>query len=62
MVLLSLFLLAGLDQAFNPKSKQTIGKRVRIGLTDYEYNKLTNPIDKKSGLTVRKRKKMDYTF
>jgi len=62
MVLLSIFLLAGLDQALNPRSKQTIGKRVRIGLTDYEYDKLTKPIDKKSGLSVKKRKRYDYTF
>lgn len=64
MVLLSIFLLAGLDRALNPKSRQTIGKRVRIGLADDEYNRLTKPIgfDKKSGLKVRKRKKGDYTF
>jgi len=64
MVLLSLFLLAGIDRALNPKSRQTIGKRVRLGLADDEYDRLTRPIglDKKSGLSVRKRKKNDFTF
>lgn len=64
MVILTLFLLAGLDRTLNPKSKQTIGKRVRLGLADDEYHRLTKPIgfDKKSGLTVRKRKKNDFTF
>jgi len=41
MVLLSLFLLAGFDQAINKKKNQTIGKRVRIGLTEKEYRNLT---------------------
>jgi len=65
MVLLSLFLLAGIDKMINPKSRQTIGKRVRLGLSDDEYTKLTRPIgmkDKKSGLAIRKRRKEDFTF
>jgi len=59
MVLLSLFLLAGIDQTINPKSKQTIGKRVRFGLTRDEQNRLTNPIgfdQGQTGLGLRKRK------
>jgi len=43
MVLLTIFLLAGIDQAVNPKSRQTIGKRVRLGLTDKEFSNLTIP-------------------
>jgi len=65
MVFLSIFLLAGLDQTINPKSKQTIGKRVRFGLSDDEINRLVTPIDftNKTGLSVRKRKrKGDVTF
>lgn len=41
MVLLTIFLLAGLDQAFNKKKHQTIGKRVRVGLNEKEYRNLT---------------------
>ncbi len=43
MVLLTLFLLGGIDQAINPKSRQTIGRRVRLGLTDEEFGDLTEP-------------------
>lgn len=43
MVLLTLFLLGGIDQAINPKSRQTIGRRVRLGLTDDEFDNLTVP-------------------
>ncbi len=60
MVLLSIFLLAGIDQAINPKSRQTIGKRVRLGLTREEQNRLTNPINfdqGQTGLGLRKRKR-----
>ena len=47
MVLLELFLLAGLDRALNPKSKQTIGKRVRFGLTDKEVDTYTEVLGRK---------------
>lgn len=64
MVILELFFLAGLDKAINPKSKQTIGKRVRFGLTESEITQLMSPVDltKKTGLGLKKRKKGDYTF
>ncbi len=56
MVLLTLFLLGGIDQAINPKSKQTIGRRVSLGFTDTEFKRLTTPFGtgKKSGLGLRK--------
>lgn len=56
MVLLTLFLLGGIDQAINPKSRQTIGRRVKLGFTDSEFNRLTTPFgtSKKSGLRLRK--------
>lgn len=54
MVLLSLFLLGGIDQAINPKSKQTIGRRVKLGFTDSEFKRLTTPFGSDSGLGFRK--------
>lgn len=57
MVLLTLFLLGGIDQAINPKSKQTIGRRVKLGFTDSEFNRLTTPFgskDKGGSLQLRK--------
>lgn len=45
MVLLTIFLLAGLDQAINKKKNQSIGKRVRVGLTEKEYRNLTRGLD-----------------
>lgn len=69
MVFLSLFLLAGIDQTINPKSKQTIGRNVRFGLTRDEQSRLTNPIgfdQGQTGLGLRKRKvkgfKRGFTF
>lgn len=60
MVLLSIFLLAGIDQTINPKSKQTIGKRVRFGLNADEMSRLTRPIgfdQGQTGLGLRKTRK-----
>lgn len=70
MVFLSLFLLAGIDQTINPKSKQTIGKNVRFGLNADEMNRLTSPIgfdQGQTGLGLRKTRtkkgvKRGFTF
>lgn len=42
MVILGLFLLAGIDRAITPKKQQTIGKNVRFGLTEKELDYYTN--------------------
>ncbi len=57
MVLLELFLLAGIDRAINPKSKQTIGKRVRFGLTDKEVDTYTSILG-----TKKKGRKVNYGY
>lgn len=59
MVLLSLFLLAGIDEAINPPRKRTIAKRVKLGFTDEEFSRLTRPIDftSRTGLGLRKTKR-----
>jgi len=59
MVLLSLFLLAGIDEAINPPRKRTIAKRVKLGLTPEEQRRLFAPVDftSSTGLGVRKRKR-----
>lgn len=68
MVLLSIFLLAGLDEAINPKSRQTIAKRVKLGLSNDEINRLTRPINFDAGQTglglrkTRVRKRRSITF
>jgi len=57
LVLLTLFLLGGIDQAINPKSKQTIGRRVKLGFTDSEFKRLTTPFGTgKSGGSLGLRK------
>ena len=53
MVLLTIFLLAGLDKAINPRSRQSIGKRVRIGLTDDEIRSYTSIL----GTTKQKKRR-----
>lgn len=60
MVLLQLFLLAGLDEAINPPRKRTIAKRVKLGFTNEEFTRLTKPIEfdrGQTGLGLRKRKR-----
>lgn len=48
--------MAGLDRAINPKSKQSIGKNVRIGLTDKEVKNYTSIVGEK------KKKKREYSY
>jgi hypothetical protein len=68
MVLLTLFLLGGIDQAINPKSKQTIGRRIQLGFTDDEFKRLTTPFGTKRkggalGLRkVRRKGRTSITF
>lgn len=59
MVLLSLFLLAGIDEAINPPRKRTIAKRVKLGLTPEEQRRLFAPVDftGRTGIGVRRTKR-----